>query len=430
VVVTTTQAGGASLDAIQHIGLQSVPGGSFSLDYTYDVAPLGLAADPNHVGNLSPGTYYYVVTAITGAGESLPSNEVSTTVGNHGALQLEWGAVPDALSYRIYRGIGAGLENTAFTAGSPTFLDDGSSGGAAGTAPTTTAVHAIQTTVPISYNAVGSEVQAVLETLSTIGKGNVSVSGSNGSYNVEFVNALAHRAVTLMTGATSSLRSNGIHAIVTLDGQGGGDTNNVNLIGGRTASLINVFDSGGLSDGSDSLTVNGTDYPDVFLLRAATADNGLAFIALINGPTPLTPSATDPVERVNYNQALESITVNGGNGDDSFFMDDTRAKMTINGDQGNDFFQVGQLYKSRRTPQLAGIAPEDVFATIDTTQGWLSNGISKPMTINGGIGDDSFIVFHNLDTLDLKRRRRQRQLPRPGVRAGRLAGGPPGPDRP
>src|SRR6185437_8033293 len=45
--------------------------------------------------------------------------------------------------------------------------------------------------------------------------------------------------------------------------------------------------------------------------------------------------------------------------------------------------------------------PEDVFATIDTTQGWLSNRISKPMTINGGIGDDNFIVFHNLDTLDL-----------------------------
>ena len=42
-----------------------------------------------------------------------------------------------------------------------------------------------------------------------------------------------------------------------------------------------------------------------------------------------------------------------------------------------------------------------MFATIDTTQGWLSNGISKPMTINGGIGDDNFIVFHNLDTLDL-----------------------------
>src|SRR6185312_7879564 len=176
-------------------------------------------------------------------------------------------------------------------------------------------------------------------------------------------------------------------------------TYNVNLIGGRTASLINVFNSG--TADSDALTITGTDYPDVFLLRSQTGDSGLAFIALINGPTPLTPAATDPVERVNYNQHLQSITVNGGNGNDQFFMDDTRAAITLNGGQGNDAFQIGQLYKSRRTPDLAGIRPEDVFATIDTTQGWLSNGISKPMTINGGIGDDNFIVFHNLDTLNL-----------------------------
>ena len=82
-------------------------------------------------------------------------------------------------------------------------------------------------------------------------------------------------------------------------------------------------------------------------------------------------------------------------------MDDTRASITVNGDQGNDFFQIGQLFRSRRTPALAGVAPEDVFATIETTQGWLSNGISKPMTINGGVGNDNFIVFHNLDTLSL-----------------------------
>src|SRR6185312_1091071 len=152
---------------------------------------------------------------------------------------------------------------------------------------------------------------------------------------------------------------------------------------------------------SDALTITGTDYPDVFLLRSQTGDSGLAFLALINGPTPLTPAATDPVERVNYNQHLQSITVNGGNGNDQFFMDDTRAAITLNGGQGNDAFQIGQLYKSRRTPELASVAVEDVFATIDTTQGWLSNGISKPMTINGGIGNDNFIVFHNLDTLNL-----------------------------
>ena len=54
--------------------------------------------------------------------------------------------------------------------------------------------------------------------------------------------------------------------------------------------------------------------------------------------------------------------------------------------------RIGIAALSFSTPALAGIANEDVFATIDTTQGWLSNGISKPMTINGGVGDDSFIV--------------------------------------
>ncbi len=401
VVVSTTQAGGPGVDAIQHIALQSVTSGAFNLDYTYDVQPLGLAADPNHVGTLLPGTYYYVVTAVVGTKETLASAEVFKVVGSNGAIQLDWGVVPDALSYHVYRGTTAGGENLRFAAAGPTFLDDNSATGTAATPPTTTTVHAIQTTIPISFNASPSAVKAALEVLPTIGKGNVLVTGSGGSYAVEFTGTLGNRAIALMTGSVDALRSNGIHAIVTLDGQQGSDNYDINLIGGRTNSLINVFDTGKKTEGSDALTVTGTDYPDIFLLRASTADNGLAFIALINGPTPLTPLATDPVERVNYTSNLESITIDGGNGDDQFYIDDTRARITINGDQGNDFFQIGQLYKSRRTPDLAGIAPEDVFATIDTTQGWLSNGISKPMTINGGIGDDSFIVFHNLDTLDL-----------------------------
>ncbi|MCH9023100.1 MAG: hypothetical protein IID32_10110, partial [Planctomycetes bacterium] len=36
-----------------------------------------------------------------------------------------------------------------------------------------------------------------------------------------------------------------------------------------------------------------------------------------------------------------------------------------------------------------------------TTQGYLSNGITKPMTINGQDGEDEFIVFHNLASLSL-----------------------------
>ena len=45
--------------------------------------------------------------------------------------------------------------------------------------------------------------------------------------------------------------------------------------------------------------------------------------------------------------------------------------------------------------------PDDLFVTIDTTKGWLSNGIWMPMTINGGVGDDNFVVFHNIAKLDL-----------------------------
>ena len=86
--------------------------------------------------------------------------------------------------------------------------------------------------------------------------------------------------IAALNGGTSSLRSNGINAIVTLDGETGSDAYHVNLIGGRTSSLINVFDTGKPSEGSDSLTINGTDHPDVFLLRSSTGDAGLAFVAL------------------------------------------------------------------------------------------------------------------------------------------------------
>ncbi|HET7129920.1 MAG TPA: hypothetical protein VFJ93_12675, partial [Gaiellaceae bacterium] len=401
VVITQTQAGDGAHDAQQHVVIDGGAQGAFSLDYTYEVAPLGLTTDPNAVGTLSAGTYYYRVSAITGAGETLASAEVHTTIGNNGAVKLAWGDVANATGYRIYRGTTAGGESIYFESVLPSFFDDGLGAQHAGTPPTSSVVTAIQTTIPIDVDAAPSVVQAALEILPSIGAGNVLVTGSGRDYTITFTNALGHRAIPLLGGATSTLRSNGINAIVTMDGGGGGDTYNVNLIGGRTSSLINVFDSGAAGDGGDALTVNGTDFPDVFLLRAATADGGLAFVALINGPTPLTPAETDPYERINYNQQLESIVVNGGSGDDQFYVDDTRASITVNGDEGNDFFQIGQLYRSRRTPALAGVAPEDVFATIETTLGWLSNGISKPMTINGGVGNDNFIVFHNLDTLSL-----------------------------
>jgi Ca2+-binding RTX toxin-like protein len=407
-VVNSTQTGDGSHDAIQHVVLQSVETGAFQIDYTYDVKPVSLQADPNHVGSLAAGVYYYKVTAMVGVNETLASRETSSAVGSNGAIELTWGDVKGAVSYKIYRSTTSGAETLYATSPVADYLDTGGGTVTATPVPATTSVHAMQTTVPISYNASAAVVQSTLEALSQIGKGNVSVTGPAVSglspntvrdFTIEFIGALANKPIAMLGGGTSLLRSLGIHALITLDGDADADAYRINLIGGRTASVANVFDTG--STGADSMTVSGTPNPDVFLMRASAGANALAFVALINGPTPLTPLAGDPVERVNYNSTLEAITINGSDGDDQFYIDDTRSAITVNGGEGKDFFQIGQLYKSRRTPALAGVAPQDVFATIDTTQGWLSNGISKPMTINGDVGDDNFIVFHNLDTLNL-----------------------------
>ena len=178
-----------------------------------------------------------------------------------------------------------------------------------------------------------------------------------------------------------------------LFGEGQSDVYRLQLQGASNSSLIKVSDSG--ASGIDLLLVNGTLFDDQFLLRA-NAGGTLAFVALINNDG-------EDVERINYNN-LERISVSGGLGDDRFAVDDTAAEVTLNGDVGEDSFQIGQLFRSARageSGEAAEIAEEDFFLTIETTRGFLSNGVSAPLVANGGVGEDEFIVFHNLATLQL-----------------------------
>ena len=63
-----------------------------------------------------------------------------------------------------------------------------------------------QTTAAIAHNAAASVVEAALELLSTIGQGNVQVTGSaGGPYTVEFVGNLAKTNVAAMTADGASL---------------------------------------------------------------------------------------------------------------------------------------------------------------------------------------------------------------------------------
>jgi hypothetical protein len=178
-----------------------------------------------------------------------------------------------------------------------------------------------------------------------------------------------------------------------LDGEEGGDGYFAIMQGGNAEALVIAQDTG--TTGSDLLAVLGTIHDDQFLLRANSAGTD-AFIAMIKNDFY--------VERINYGGTLERIVINGSFGDDHFTIDDTAAEITINGEFGDDVFQVGQIFRSQRIPAEANISVnpfDDTFATIETTRGFLSNGISEPMTINGGLGNDLFVVFHNRAVVQL-----------------------------
>jgi hypothetical protein len=170
---------------------------------------------------------------------------------------------------------------------------------------------------------------------------------------------------------------------------------------GSSNYVINIHDSGTGEADNDILTINATNNADQILISRT-------FIALINNGVDLDEDGFADVERINYNNSaefdetlgswkgctLEEVIINALAGDDHVLSDDTSTYFTINGGEGNDIFQIAQVFNSARDA-LAGIAPEDLFRTVETTQGFLSRGISARMDIYGGNGDDQFLVYHN-----------------------------------
>ncbi|MDH4156934.1 MAG: hypothetical protein OEW00_06620, partial [candidate division Zixibacteria bacterium] len=137
--------------------------------------------------------------------------------------------------------------------------------------------------------------------------------------------------------------ANGVNAQLTVDGGIEGDTYYVYLFGSDADSQINLFDSGGTTD--DAAYVFGTEAADMFLMRAAVANDGLAFVAMIKPPqVPVLDTPEFHVERINYRGSLDSMKIYSMEGDDVFGIDDTRLDMEIYGGEDEDFFQIGQLF--------------------------------------------------------------------------------------
>ena len=163
--------------------------------------------------------------------------------------------------------------------------------------------------------------------------GATDVNGEAGD-DVVLVNALFGIPGPLAGG----LEEQGIDAPLNIDGGFGADSTTINLFG-NGESFIDVTDSG--FDGmSNFLTVNGTHLADVFLLRAE-------LISLLSGRVadPLLPyEKWTFAERVTYDDSINAgVILNAGGGDDKVALDDTSSLLTVNGEDGNDTFQVGQL---------------------------------------------------------------------------------------
>lgn len=89
-------------------------------------------------GSITANTYFYVVTAVNSAGQTLASNEVSiTTTGATSSNTLTWSPVAGATSYNVWRGTATGAEGNFQTTSATNFVDTSAGGGTAGTLPTT-----------------------------------------------------------------------------------------------------------------------------------------------------------------------------------------------------------------------------------------------------------------------------------------------------
>jgi hypothetical protein len=153
-------------------------------------SPQNLAASLTTGGTLTVGqTYYYVVTAIDGAGgETTVSNQVSVipTSGNQ-SVSLTWNMVPNAYAYNVYRGTASGSEMLLSGSGLPVttnaYIDNGTASGAGGT-------FAVQQVETSDFGGGVNQYEIVLTTNETIGIGSTAVytagsnSALNGSYTI------------------------------------------------------------------------------------------------------------------------------------------------------------------------------------------------------------------------------------------------------
>ncbi|MDI1313706.1 FlgD immunoglobulin-like domain containing protein, partial [Prosthecobacter sp.] len=164
--------------------------------------------------------------------------------------------------------------------------------------------------------------------------------------------------VAKLTGGASanSFTVSGWTGSATIDGAGGTDSYTVSVTGSGSGN-VTINDSG--AGAGDTLTVNGTSAANLIAITGSRVSVG--------------------VEVVNYSN-IESLTVNGLGGNDTFNITAAVIPTTVNGGSGNDIFTV--------TANTGGLTING-FDGVDTIT---INTNSATLTVNAGSGNDIVTV--------------------------------------
>jgi len=168
-----------------------------------------------------------------------------------------------------------------------------------------------QTTAGIAYNAAASAVQTALAALSTVGSGNVTVTGSaGGPYTVTFAGTLAHTDVPAMTTSGAGLTGGSSPASAVTTATGGANAHYLNgyIPSGTAIGLVTATGLFGPYDdtaGDGRQTAYGFTYADVRAVRY----NGT--IATKVGTGAVVYDAAVSVAKLPFQTGTGSIDANG-----------------------------------------------------------------------------------------------------------------------
>ncbi|MFN8136916.1 MAG: calcium-binding protein [Propionicimonas sp.] len=177
------------------------------------------------------------------------------------------------------------------------------------------------------------------------------------------------------TPATPNALAGRLH----LEGGLGADTTTVHLWGNGT-SRIDVTDA----DLAHLLTINGTGLADVLLLRATAA------LGLVASLTAAVAGAWTAAEWVTYAADITGVALNTLGGTTWSPSTARPRARTADLGAGNDLTRIGQVF----TDYVANVE-FGAGATFESTRGWLSDGVHRAATINGNDGNDIFEVYRN-----------------------------------